>query len=215
MTIVRELVVPHISDAALEPGEARQQLESREHHDIDVVNWDAFGYAPEVKFAVGYGADELYVHFDVREKAVLARHTESNAAVCQDSCVEFFFAPSEDVYFNIEFSCIGTALVGKGRDRHDRENLPPALIKTIRRATSLGTEPFEERLQETQWWLTAAIPLALLDLSPATLPGQTCYANFYKCGDALSTPHYLSWNPVGSPSPDCHRPECFGRVRFA
>ena len=40
-------------------------------------------------------------------------------------------------------------------------------------------------------------------------------ANFYKCGDKLSVPHYLSWNPVTTEKPDFHRPEYFGLLEFA
>lgn len=34
--------------------------------------------------------------------------------------------------------------------------------------------------------------------------------NFYKCGDKTAKPHYVSWSPIATPSPDFHRPEYFG-----
>ena len=46
------------------------------------------------------------------------------------------------------------------------------------------------------------------------LKGKTIRANFYKCGDKLTVPHYLTWSTVGTPKPDFHRPEFFGMVRF-
>ena len=39
-------------------------------------------------------------------------------------------------------------------------------------------------------------------------------ANFYKCGDDTTKPHYISWNPVKSINPDFHRPEHFGILNF-
>jgi hypothetical protein len=39
-------------------------------------------------------------------------------------------------------------------------------------------------------------------------------ANFYKCGDELPTPHFLSWNPIEWKEPSFHRPEQFGKLIF-
>ena len=38
--------------------------------------------------------------------------------------------------------------------------------------------------------------------------------NFYKCGDHLSVPHFLSFAPIGVPKPDFHRPEFFCTLEF-
>jgi hypothetical protein len=46
------------------------------------------------------------------------------------------------------------------------------------------------------------------------LKGKTFTANFYKCGDKLTQPHYLTWNPVGTRNPDYHQPEYFGVLKF-
>ncbi len=183
-------------------------------HGIGVLNWAEFDYRPAVAFAMGYGGGDLCIRFSVEEDAVLAEKTEVNASVCEDSCVEMFIAPQSDAYFNFEFNGIGTMLVGHGRGREDLEPLDPGIIGSIRRCSSLGSAPFPERRERTAWQLTAAIPLTILGLSEAELAGHTCRANFYKCGDRLSKPHYVSWNPVGTPFPDFHRPEYFGRVCF-
>lgn len=34
-------------------------------------------------------------------------------------------------------------------------------------------------------------------------------ANFYKCGDDLPAPYYLSWNKIIAPKPDFHYPDFF------
>ena len=38
------------------------------------------------------------------------------------------------------------------------------------------------------------------------------FEGFYKCGDKTAHPHFLSWNPVGTPAPDFHRPDFFGEL---
>ena len=48
----------------------------------------------------------------------------------------------------------------------------------------------------------------------SSLDGQTIKANFYKCGDELQTPHFLSWNPINIEKPDFHRPDFFGSLEF-
>jgi len=207
-----ELEISRIGDGRLELADVEKLLADRPQHAVDVVNWADFDYRPRVTFAIGYGGGDLCVRFEVEEQAVLAEKTETNDSVCHDSCVEMFIAPTPDAYFNFEFNCIGTALVGHGPARSDRSPLDPTTIATIRRRSSLGSAPFPERKAPTTWHLTAAIPLAILGLSEPDLPGHTCRANFYKCGDRLTRSHYLSWNPITTPTPDFHRPECFGRV---
>lgn len=47
-----------------------------------------------------------------------------------------------------------------------------------------------------------------------SLSGKTIRANFYKCGDALKKPHFLSWSPINIEKPDFHRPDFFGEITF-
>jgi hypothetical protein len=46
------------------------------------------------------------------------------------------------------------------------------------------------------------------------LSGVQAQANFYKCGDKLKQPHYLSWKPVLTSNPDFHQPKYFGEISF-
>ena len=61
------------------------------------------------------------------------------------------------------------------------------------------------------WRVTVVIPFSLIGVDPENLP-ERLRANFYKCGDKTAHPHFLSWNPVGTPSPDFHRPDFFGEL---
>ncbi|MCK4879544.1 MAG: hypothetical protein KAS82_02750 [Bacteroidales bacterium] len=47
-----------------------------------------------------------------------------------------------------------------------------------------------------------------------TLSGLDAHANFYKCGDKLKQPHFLSWKPVLCSTPDFHTPRYFGQLSF-
>ncbi len=211
---MKALEIYRISDSRLEPADIERRLAGSPHHAIDVLNWPQFDYCPRVTFSIGYGGGDLCVRFAVEEDSVLAERTETNASVCRDSCVEMFIAPSPGGYFNFEFNCIGTTLVGCGNGRGDIQYLDPDIIARIRRQSSLGSDPFSERLEPTAWHLTAAIPLEIMGISEEKLPGHICSANFYKCGDCMSKRHYLTWNPVDIPAPDFHRPDHFGRIEF-
>ena len=61
------------------------------------------------------------------------------------------------------------------------------------------------------WRVTVVIPFSLIGVDPENLP-ERLRANFYKCGDETAHPHFLSWSPIGTPSPDFHRPEFFGEL---
>jgi len=181
-------------------------------------SWSDFPYRPSVRFAIAHDGEVIYLRFSVREQGVLARWTRPNDPVSEDSCVEFFVSPeSNSLYYNFEFNCLGTCLAAVGRERNGRELLLPPAINRIQRRATLGSEPIPvERKGEIRWELFTAIPISLFVRHPLkTLSGSRMRANFYKCGDLLAVPHYLTWNRVESPRPDYHRPEFFGELRFA
>ncbi len=203
------LSLPELTDALATSG-TRERL--------DFAPWPEFPYRPDVSVAVAFRDSELALHYRVREERLRAAWLRPNDPVWEDSCVELFIAPARDgLYYNFEFSCIGTCLAGVGRERVGRELLDPGLVGSIRTLPSLGRDAIPvERRGELSWELTVAIPFRLfVRHGIATLSeGSSMRANFYKCGDALSVRHYLAWSPVVAPGPDFHRPECFGELRF-
>lgn len=86
--------------------------------------------------------------------------------------------------------------------------LTPEKMSQIRRYASLGNMPFGEKHGNFDWTLTVEIPFSILKIDSNQLPKQL-KANFYKCGDGTSKPHYVSWNPIALEKPDFHRPEFF------
>ena len=75
--------------------------------------------------------------------------------------------------------------------------------------------PFEEKVGECSWEAALAIPYSAFFLHDInSLDGRSIRANFYKCGDLLQKPHFLSWNPIPVEKPDFHRPDHFGLVNI-
>lgn len=183
---------------------------------IGILNWENYNYKPDVQFRIAHTDNAILIHYHVTEKSVRAKYGEDGGAVYKDSCVEFFSVPGGDcIYYNIECNCIGTILMEAGCDRHGREVAPLEVTKQIKRWSSLGNEPFEERVGECSWELALIIPYSVFFKHHIqTLDNQLVKANFYKCGDELETPHYVTWNPIKTEQPDYHRPEFFGETYF-
>jgi len=184
---------------------------------INNIPWpDAFPYTPDVHFRMAYNQSEIFLKYQVHESYLRAKVKSDNGPVYQDSCVEFFIkSPTENHYYNFEFNCIGTCLMQVGFSRDNREFAPGRLMGKIQRISSLGQHVIEEKSGDFTWDLVVIIPLETLFLDNlSNLQGIEMHANFYKCGDLLTCPHYLSWNPIRTSDPDFHRPEDFGILVF-
>ena len=208
--------IEHYGKAGLDEVSALLE-EHTELNPVSVVNWDFFPYAPEVKFRMAYSHNDIWLKYYVTEENILARHIDTNSAVSQDSCVEFFFDPVGDGnYYNFEFNCIGTVHLAYGPDRHNRGYVDPGLIqKYIKTASTLGDLPFQEKKGGHTWEITIVIASEVLTHNKGiSLKGLDAHSNFYKCGDGTSRKHYLTWNPIKTEKPDYHRPEYFGDLVF-
>lgn len=186
-------------------------------HEISSLNWEDFPYQPEVAFRIGYHNDEIWLKYYIKEARVLANRTETNSATHRDSCLEFFLDPrGNGNYYNFEVNAIGTTHLAYGPGRKNRTFIPPELIEDKIKVTStLGKEPFAEKTVEQSWEMTMVIPVEILVYHKGIkLPGLKARANFYKCGDDSTMPHYLSWNHVHTDRPDFHTPEYFGTLQF-
>ena len=171
----------------------------------------------KVSFNIAHDGTNIYLSYHVEEPQVRAVNTEFNSPVWEDSCVEFFFSPAGNqlYYYNFEFNAIGALLCGYGKDRHQREHLPESVLTQVETIPSLGKEPIGRIWGRTNWDLHVKIPKEVLVFSKIeNLSGLKAKGNFYKCGDKLEKPHYLSWEPVRSPDPNFHLPEHFGPLSF-
>ncbi|MDR2085694.1 MAG: hypothetical protein LBP72_00805 [Dysgonamonadaceae bacterium] len=190
--------------------------ESVAYQNISEINWDKYPYRPEARFRIAHDGKRIFLHYRVEEESIRALYGEDNEAVWTDSCVEFFVRfPKDDFYYNLESNCIGTVLLGARKNRNESELASRAITQTIERASSLGREPFALRKGTHSWDLSLIVPASVFfKNSIRNLSGTTAYGNFYKCGDELLTPHFLSWNNIENPEPNFHLPAFFGELLF-
>ncbi|HLN20877.1 MAG TPA: carbohydrate-binding family 9-like protein [Bacteroidales bacterium] len=183
---------------------------------IDTINWPSFPYKPDVQFSIGYSGSEIYIKFFVKEEYFRAEVSEPNGNVYEDSCVEFFISPEDDgIYYNFEFNARGICLMGSGKGRQDRIRSDISYISKIRTSGSFSGEHPGIINGRYEWELTIAIPSEVFFHNRVgTIRNSEMRANFYKCGDKVKVPHYLTWNPVNTTKPDFHRPESFGLLNF-
>lgn len=186
-------------------------------NEINECNWqDSFPYMPKATFKMFHDGNTLYIKFDVTENDIHTLVTQDFGEVWTDPCVEFFVSPENNSeYYNFECTCIGKMLLAWHPKDAPKENAPLELLNTIERIPSLGKENFALRKGENQWSLIEAIPAkALFRSGIDTWSNKTMHANFYKCGDNLPTPHFISWNAIKWHEPSFHRPEFFGELIF-
>lgn len=183
---------------------------------IDVVNWDKYRYSPCVSFSAAYNRNLIFLRYYVRENFFKAEKTDPCSEVYEDSSVEFFVAPRDDGnYYNFEFNAIGTGLMASGTSRHGRECLTGEAMAKVLRMGSAGSQPIRERAGIFEWDLTVVISSDIFSgPNLKDLEGTAFRVNFYKCGDRLKVPHYLTWNSVGTTCPDFHQPSFFGLMHF-
>ncbi|WP_342645579.1 carbohydrate-binding family 9-like protein [Mucilaginibacter sp. CSA2-8R] len=189
-------------------------LNGLQRHPISNICWLALQNAPEVKFALAYKQNALFIKYYTEESTHLATYTISNEPVFKDSCVEFFIAVDDSgSYYNFEFNSLGTCLASYGTDRHNRIKLSADVIANISyKVNWFGdwsvTSPFK-------WELMLTLPVSIFCFDEVRFhPAQQLKVNFYKCGDNLPEPHYLAWNPVLSPVMDFHQPRFFGALQL-
>ena len=179
-------------------------------------------YQPVTQAKVLYDDENIYVIFRVEDQYVRAVAEEYHGPVWKDSCVEFFFTPGEDLslgYLNLEVNCGGTALFhyqkAPGRDVKE---IGLVDMEQIRIAHSLPRIVDPEITIPTTWTIEYRLPLAIIEkYCQVNRPGAGVIwrANFYKCAENNSHPHWLTWAFVDNPTPSFHKPEFFGTLEFA
>jgi len=182
---------------------------------VNKLNWPDFPYAPQVSFRIAHTGTEIWLHYEVNEKFIRAMETETNGDVYKDSTVEFFISFGGTHYYNFEFSCIGTIHLAHGAGRGNRRHVDPAIAEKILVKSSLGKKPFEEKSGDFSWDMFIKIPITCFAYDKIkSFSGLKAKGNFYKCGDETTVPHFVTWNPVETETPDYHRPEFFGELEF-
>lgn len=215
--MTKSICIPRINAMPHEANFVPQLLDAMDvpFESVATVNWpDEYPYCPEMKFRMAWCSEGIVLHYRVSEQSVRAVFGEDNGQVWTDSCVECFIRNTDsDTYYNIECNCVGTLLVGLRGDDIGRCHMASETMAQVKRWASLGREPFGNRNELTTWELALVIPVTVFSKYPIRLEeGGRLRANFYKCGDDLPVPHFVSWNPITAEKPNFHRPDCFGEL---
>jgi hypothetical protein len=186
---------------------------------------ESSAHRPEVRFRVLHDGTHLYVRFLVCDQYVRSVRTNYQDSVCLDSCVEFFVRPRpKGGYFNFEVNAGGALLLSYVEDwsrlpRGGFAKWTPVSESWGRRVTIWHSQPAvvdPEIATPVTWGIAYRVPVALFEAFAGPLgglSGQRWHANFYKCGDQTSHPHWAAWSPV--PKLNFHLPDSFGEITFA
>ncbi len=194
---------------------------------LQISNFRSEGskYRPSTQVKLLYNNLTIYVIFRVKDRYVKCVHTDYFDQVSKDSCVEWFVKPKHDKgYFNIEINCGGTLRCSYIEDptrdengvKRKFEDIPEKIGRKIKIFHSLPCVVDPEISKESvEWIIEYSIPLTFFEKYVGLigqLSGQKWSANFYKCGDETSHPHWAAWAPVKEL--DFHRPEDFETIQF-
>ncbi len=180
---------------------------------------------PNVRAKVLHDEQNLYVVFDVQDRYVRVVAKGYQSMVCKDACVEFFVRPKADKgYLNFENSGGGAQLCYYIEDSQRAPDgfkkftkLPNEWMEQTKILHSLPSRVEPEMTDPTHWRLALTIPRTVLEayVGPTgKWAGQTWRANFFKCADESSHPHWASWSPVEGKL-DFHQPQYFGQIVLA
>ena len=216
---MQSLIIPKLNQVVMAAADIPAALLAAgiTYTPVSNVNWpESYPYKPKVEFAAAHTGDALLLHYRVEEQSVRAVAQKDHEHIWEDACAEFFIMPAADgTYYNFECNCTGKLLVAAGKDRNERTPAPAEVMQSIDRWASLGTKPFDTREEPTKWELALRIPVtAFFQHDFSRFDGLKATGNAYKCGDNLPVPHFISWNPIKTKSPDFHRPDFFGQMIF-
>lgn len=190
---------------------------------VDCFRPEGSDHRPLTQCKLLFDDHNIFGIFRVDDRFVRSVHTGFQTDVWKDSCVEAFIQLKDcPGYFNFEFNCGGALLASYVTDpiRKDGrlKRYAPLLTdegQQIRRFASLAARVEPEIETPQVWYLEFAIPLAVLEKYAGPvgeIKGQVWRANFYKCGNETSHPHWASWAPLSARN--FHDPASFGQIEF-
>lgn len=214
--------------AAAQAGYGNSTWNSRPWRAVPALQINHFrpessSHRPRTEARLLYDDDGILGIFRVHDQYVLCQRTNYGDEVWKDSCVEFFLKPRENRgYFNFEFNCGGAFLCSYITNPQrtpagfkEFTRIPANQAAQVKVSPSLCGKTAPELATPIVWTLAFFIPFPLLEkyAGPIGNPsGQIWRANFYKCAEENSHPHWAAWSPVDELN--FHLPRCFGRIRF-
>lgn len=162
----------------------------------------------------------VYGIFRVEDRFVRAASVGRQIRVCGDSCVEWFVQPTgSEGHFNFEFNCGGSLLTRYNvLQRAERTLIAEQWLDQMQIAASMPKRVEPEISEPTTWTLAFFVPFGLFgaylgDDFAVPQRGDVWRANWFKCGDDTSHPHWGSWAPIGE-TLNFHQPDRFGEMAF-
>ncbi|MDQ5987190.1 MAG: hypothetical protein CSYNP_02927 [Syntrophus sp. SKADARSKE-3] len=221
-------ILEHSISYTLQPPVLQGLWDETVWQGADVLFLDAFrpesgDHRPRTQCKLLYDRERLYGLFQVADRYVRCVHRGFQAEVYKDSCVEMFIRPIDtDGYFNFEFNAGGALLASYVTD-------PTRVNSSVRACTPLGPDDVRkigvyhslpdiiepEIDDDVVWFLEFSIPFAIMERFTGCfgdVAGKSFRANFYKCGNETSHPHWAAWSPITALN--FHLPECFGIIHF-
>jgi hypothetical protein len=159
--------------------------------------------------------ENLHIRFDCADTDIWGTHTERNAPLYEEECVEIFIAPGETdpaTYFEIEVSPLNTHFTARIHNPHSRRSDMTADLSWPCDGLIIKTSIDEKSLH---WSADISLPLAALT---SDRPIPTLWrANFYRIDRPRdgSPPEFTAWSPTMKTPPDFHQPKTFGLLTLA
>jgi hypothetical protein len=193
--------------------------------DLTIGNFlkESSSHRPIIVVRLLYDDVTVFVLFLVKDRYVRSIRTGFQSEVWKDSCVEWFVQPKpEKGYFNFEVNAGGALRVSYVEDP-ERINgglkkstpLPIDLCRRVKICHSLPEVVDPEMTDPVEWMVGISVPLSTMENFIGRIgdcSGQRWRANFNKCADETSHPHWATWNPVAEKN--FHRPQDFGEIVF-
>lgn len=186
---------------------------------LEITNWHAEGsdHRPKTQAKALYDDKNIYIMFKVEDQYVRAIETKYCGKVWEDACVEFFVQPKPDRgYFNFEINCGGTMLSSYHETVGETTRLTIEEARQIVIHHSMPETVEPEHEEPVTWYIEYALPLEVLENHVGefgNLADGQWRANFYKCAENNSHPHWGTWAPITGEL-NFHRPQFFAPLKF-
>lgn len=213
---MEKLEIPYISLSGIPiPEDVNPYLEHFPKIPISNNPWPQFQNNVKAKYTIAHNGSAIFLKFQIVEQHVLAS-SSTNGDIHKDSCVEFFIAfEDDDNYYNLEFNSLGWGKIGYGSGRSNRTLLSESMIDLISSSCKINSRTIDGNKLFT-WTITLVIPATVFyHNSFFTFKGLKARGNFYKCGDEIPVPHFLTWKMINTSEPDFHTNEFFGDLEFS